>query len=253
MFFVVLVHLMSSSLNAGEAFFRPEVREDVSISEGDSFDGVIEIWNIENISPEMISKLVGQTFLEYFYVVKLEKPTWSENNPEVVVIPGTFILEKKIEHYTREWKHGGLSIDVQIKELDTKALVKKDKKLVVLEGVYNFKESIWKQYLPYLITVFVLALLAIIYAVRRKKKGLVVKVEPKINWKSLIAKASSRQEFTKIYLNKSKWIEEFSGSESDFKEFLKCSELYLFKKSTEDFEIDELKTVSELLVKGMRE
>lgn len=245
----IIFILISTSVLGGEAFFRPFNRTPIELTEGDSFKGVIELWNIQNISPEMVYELVGNNFLNSFFVVSLEKPKWSENNPEVVVIPGQFILEKKLASNETTWKLGGVTVNVTIKEISSKGFTKKQKGFVVLEGDYEEEQK--TSYLIPAIIAFVLILLAIAFYFLKKKERVSVNEEPQVDWAGLILKAQSKEDFSFIYSNKEKWINKLSPESIQLASFLDTSKEYLFKKEVMDYELEQLKVIAETVSKEM--
>lgn len=247
--FLFLLLGISSSI-AGDAFFRPESRKHIELKEGDSFKGVIELWNVENISPEMIAQLEGKTFLDHFYVVNLEKPEWSENNPQVVVISGSFILQKSLQTSLINWKHGGLQIPVTIKEIKTTDLKDKRKGFVVLDGKYQFEEdSGYNKYYAFAFALLILFLF--IFLLKRKKNPRIVVRKELIDWKECLTNAKTKEQFSHIYLSKNEWIEKIQNKEVATKDFFNCASLYLFKPDVEDHELEELKISIEIVLKGM--
>ncbi|MBK23736.1 MAG: hypothetical protein CME70_06990 [Halobacteriovorax sp.] len=247
--FISLV--MAFDLIAGEAFFRPLSRQKVELVEGDSFKGVIELWNIKNISPRMINDLVGDSFLDSFYVISLSKPRWAESNPEVVLVEGLFVLQKKIDKNIKTWKLGGLDIQVTIKEFETNSFSKRQKGFVIMEGDYNLDDSSLVKYLVPL--VFVLLLVILVVVLRSKKKIVTTKpLEKETNWQEVFNSARTKEDFSFIYSNKELWNKKLNDEQNTSLEFLESAKEYLFKKDVEDFEIEELKVLIEPIKKELR-
>jgi len=252
-FYVILFIFFSLAfeLSAGEAFFRPMSRQKVELVEGDSFKGVIELWNIKNISPEMINNLVGESFLDNFYVVNLSKPRWAESNPEVVLVEGLFVLQKKIDNKIKTWKLGGLEVQVTIKEFETEKFNAKQKGFVILEGAFDLEEPSLSKYIIPLI--FVLLLIVLVLVVRPKKNKVEVKTLVKdTNWVEVFNSAKTKEDFSFIYSNKEQWTAKLQDTQNSSMEFLMTAKEYLFKKQIEDFEIEELKVLIEPIKKELR-
>ncbi len=236
---------------AGEAFFRPLARQKVQLVEGDSFKGVIELWNIDNISPEMINSLVGTSFLDNFYVVSLSRPRWAESNPEIVLVEGLFVLQKRIEKKIKNWKLGGLNIQVTVKEFETTPFNSVQKGFVVLESDFDLSDPSYLKYIIPVAFLFILSLL--LFFLRRRKKTTTVSIKEKdINWKEVFVKASNKEDFSFIYSTKDVWSTKLSDNENSSLEFITTAKQYLFKKEIEDFEIEELKVLIEPIAKEIR-
>lgn len=244
-FIILFVLLPIFASAAEEAFFRPQSRTRIEIKEGDSFNGVIELWNIKNISSEMIGDIKGNTFLDYFYVVSLEKPKWSENNPEVVLIEGVFILQTKVEVKNKIWTLGGLKVPVEIKEIETNALLKRNDKFLIMNGDYKFDDT-KKNYLLIGLIALIVLLVFIIFIVRKKSKSSFDKKEETIDWKAKLVAAETKEDFLFLYINRQSWIDNENVSAI---EFVKLSNDYLFKKDVQDFELDQLKLIKDSLLK----
>ena len=198
---ILLIFLPLLAFTAEEAFFRPQSRTQIELKEGDSFSGVIELWNIKNVSSEMINEIKGNSFLDDFYVVSLEKPKWSENNPEVVLIEGVFILQNKIQGNDKLWNLGGLKIPIKIKEIKSYTLEKKNKKFLIMDGQYKFDDSESNLYWYLGLSLLVIgSFLIVIRLKRNKKKERAPSIE--INWNSKLKLANSRDDFLYLYLNR---------------------------------------------------
>lgn len=236
------------AFSAEEAFFRPQSRTRIEIKEGDSFNGVIELWNIKNVSSEMINKIKGESFLENFFVVSLEKPKWSENNPEVVLIGGVFILQKKVDTYEKIWSLGGLKIPIKIKEIETNSLDKKNEKFLIMDGEYVFDDR--EDYLYWYIGIAFLIVGASLFVIKlRKRKMKITTQSIKIDWASKIKTANSRDEYLYLYLNRQSWIRE---ENLVTEEFVKLCNDFLFKKEVEDYELEQLTLIKDTLAKVAR-
>jgi hypothetical protein len=250
-FIVIMIFIFEiTPAFSGEAFFRPESRKKIAIKEGDSFKGVIELWSIDNISSEMVSKLEGSIFLDHFYVVSLGKPAWSENNPQVVVISGSFILQKSLESNSLLWKLGGLKIPVSIKEIKTSVLSEKRKEFIILDGKYNAEND--EPFKYYYIALFVfLSLVFCFYFYKNRKTPKVNQKNKEVNWKELLVNAKEKEDFSHIYLSKNKWISKVQNKDVATRDFLNCASAYLFKPDLEDHELEELRISIDSVVKGM--
>jgi hypothetical protein len=242
---LILIITPLFAFTAEEAFFRPQSRTKIEIKEGDSFNGVIELWNIKNVSSEMISAIKGTTFIEHFYVVGLEKPKWSENNPEVVLIEGIFILQKEIKANDKIWNLGGLKIPIKIKEIGTRPTLGEKKKLLILKGDYQFDDEdnriFWYVGIALLLLIFLITMLK-----NKAKKNGKLQEETPIDWKARLKKASTRDDFLVLYLNRKYWMPGKIADESEFNKL--CSD-YLFKKEVQDYELEQLSMVRDNITK----
>lgn len=245
LFFLILL----PTLNAGEAFFRPVSRQTIELTEGDSFRGVIELWNLKNISTSMISKMKGETFLNSFYVVSLSPPRWSENNPEVIIVEGLFILEKKSLTNEHIWKVGGIDVPVLVKEIISHELDSKEDKFIVIEKQYDFSENSYRLIAG--VAVLILLFLVIIFLKQKRKKSFPLN-SAAIDWKGRLKNAKSLDDFSEIYLNKDSWPTEFGKDSKHFKEYLRKSEKIIFKKNPKDSELDELRVSLDSILNSVK-
>jgi hypothetical protein len=248
--FILLILIFSPLLafSTEEAFFRPQSRTQIELKEGDSFSGVIELWNIRNVSSEMINEIKGNSFLDDFYVVSLEKPKWSENNPEVVLIEGVFILQNKVQSNDKLWILGGLKIPIKVKEIETYTLEKKNKKFLIMDGQYKFDDS--ESYLFWYLGLCLLTISGVVIIIvfkKNKKKEIAPFVE--INWNSKLKLANSRDDFLYLYLNRQLWIKEENTTTEEFSKL--CND-YLFKKEVQDYEMEQLTLIRDTLAKVAR-
>jgi hypothetical protein len=247
---IAILFLFFSSLafSAEQAFFRPLSRTTIELKEGDSFNGVIELWNIKNISAEMINEVKGKSFLDSFYVVSLERPRWSENNPEVVLIQGIFILQTDLKTDEKIWTLGGLKIPVKIKEMRTTSLLKKNEKFLIMDGQYSFDDSKnnWKMITASLTALFITFYLVFLY---RKKKATTVVENKKTDWNLKIIEAKTREDFLFLYVNRHTWLK---LEDMNAVEFGKLCNDFLFKKEIQDYELDQLIVIKNSLSKAMK-
>ena len=236
------------AFSAEEAFFRPQSRTRIEIKEGDSFNGVIELWNIKNVSSEMIHDIKGTSFLEDFYVVSLKKPIWSENNPEVILIEGVFILQNALKENEKLWNLGGLKIPIKIKEIGTTPISRKHDKFLILEEDYHFNDN---ENLIYWYLGLTLVLLIIFIAVVKLRNKKVSKAHDEIviDWNDKLRKATTRDDFLILYMNRKSWMPNKTSDESEFSKL--CSD-YLFKKEVQDYELEQLTMVRDNLIEVVR-
>lgn len=246
--FLILTIILSFEAFSGEAYFRPLSRQKIELTEGDSFKGVLELWNIKNISPQMIAALKGSTFLGNFYVVSLNPPRWSKDNPEVVLIEGLFILQNSIKKDEKTWEHGGLKINVKIKEINSMSFRKKSKGFMILDGEYKISSKDYKIYIiPGIL--FVTLIVFVLFLRSRKRKAPKVNTAREKDWKEIFEKAKTREDFSYLYEKKKDWTKNLGENKALYEAFLKRSEEYLFKEKIEDFELEELKVLSEPIQK----
>ncbi|PIK14463.1 hypothetical protein [Halobacteriovorax sp. JY17] len=210
---------------------------DKIILEGESFDGELSIWPMPEESLEAIKEsLEGKSFLDYFYIAKIDNIRFSENNSDVIVVNAKVVLVKAYESKSVFiWTYKSLTVPVAVEEV---APQKNDvgKNFVILNQKEGFLSS---KYNFSLLLVGLLFIVLTFYFGRKVQTRRRIKKEQLAiisNWNNLFQNAKRRADVEIIYAKKSEWLNIIGGETPPIINFFETLNAIQYKQSWNDIE-----------------
>ncbi len=207
------------------------------ILEGESFDGEFTIWPMHEENLEVIREsLEGKSFLDYFYIAKINNIRFSENNSDVIVVNAKIVLLKAYESKSIFiWTYKSLTIPVSLKDI-TPQKNEVGKNFVI----FKQKDSLLPSKLNF--TLFIVTILILVLAfyfgrniqskrrVRREHLALIS------YWNSLFQTTKDREGVEVIYARKSEWLDIVGGETPPIRNFFESLDAIQYKQSWTDIE-----------------
>ena len=207
------------------------------ISEGESFDAHIDIWPMADESLEAIKgSLENKSFLDYFYIGKVNNIKFSENNSDVVVVNAKVVLVKSYEERpVFIWTYKSLTIPFALKNISPqKSNIGKE--FIILNQQDGF---LAKKYNLFFIMTF-LTFLLISFVVIRKflltRKLRIESLRVRQKWSELFLSASDRRDVENIYKLRNEWLDIIGGETPPILNFFTLLDSVQYKKNWTDIE-----------------
>ncbi|OUR93048.1 hypothetical protein A9Q84_21325 [Halobacteriovorax marinus] len=252
----VLFFLVSFSLSAYE--IKGElINKDTSVSiiEGQTFNAYLRIWPFANADLAAVKEALNEKdFLDFFYIVNVQKVEYSNNNEEVLEIEAKVILKKfYVPRTFYIWPYKSLTIPFDIINIQpVKNPTKQDFLILqqpVIETIKKNPLSLW----VYFIVVLVIGMLSyfLILLVRRNRIKKVKQAELD-KWIVIFKNVRDRESLEEIYRTKDNWLPLVGGETPPILMFFKLLNKIQFKKDWDEMEehqvneaFDEMRSIFE--------
>lgn len=240
---IISLILMLFFLNLGTSYsyevsgvFK-NLSEDISVIEGESFDAEINIWpmldeNLETIKNNLLSK----TFLDYFYIVKVNGIKFSENNSEVVVVYVKAVLTKSYENKSVFlWNYKSLTIPFEVKNI-TPIKNNLEKNFIIMNQENGVVEKAIS-YLPIIIFVLIISIVTFFgrkFFLSKRKKDERKKVFEK--WDRKFKSTNNRLDIEEVYKKRTEWLSLVGGETPPILDFFNELDNIQYKENWTDVE-----------------
>ena len=244
--FIMNICMMSSILQAQEqikASFEIQTQAP-EIKEAQPFDFEFLLYPVGEKTINELKNIVRiGDFLKIFYVFDIKEVMFSPNNQDVFVVRGRAVAKSKIpEDYNAEISFESQKISVKLMTPSISDLEIKSDKITFLD--LGFLQSP-KSKLDWLIILIGVVCLYGFFEILRR---LIPKIKEKrkrkqasLNWIEYFKKATTRDEYERLYKQRDVWIDLMGGKCPENLNFLKQLEDVQYKR---DWTEDELKEVS---------
>lgn len=229
-----------------QGYFEPMSGKEEIIKQGDFFKGVIRLWPFPNAEIEEFQSLEGEQFLRLFTLVEVEKFGYSSNNPDVLEVEGTFVLEnifKPGEFYI--WEYRDLNIPIDIRNIIPKEHIIKDDKFII----FNQEAEGRRKDLGFvLISLAIFSGLLIFeyfrFKKRKAKQELVdQQFQQQVNyWKKIFTDAEERKDFEDIYKYQNQWMKIIGVKTPPMLDFFRAVKTHQYKRDWASTEQEEIKS-----------
>jgi hypothetical protein len=244
--FLSLTLLITSSLSAYEVqgYFEPVSGKEMVIKQGDFFTGVIRLWPFPNAEEDAFKKLEGATFLHSFTFVELESFSYSTNNPDVLIVKATFVLQNVFpqkDFYL--WEYRDLNIPLEIRNITPKEYKVKDSTFVLYK---QDVEARTKDFTILYISLLVFCLLLVFEYYRyNQRKERQLKTDQQFQqqvsyWNTQFIDASEREAFEEIYKCRDQWMKIIGMKTPPMVDFFRSVKMHQYKREWNGEENDDV-------------
>lgn len=218
------------------------------LQEGDLVEAILKVWPVENgeLSEfrDLDNKMLGNALL----VSDVESVGVSANNADVIEVKLLLIVKRSGENTSQTLIYKGQPVLIQIPPLKIEASDKDPEDYFVMD------QGILRTHLNKIILGSVLLLLILIVIWKKnslknffkKFKADPVAAEKK-NFHELFQRASTRNEYERIYATKSGWMKLIVVQSESYKEFFATMEQHQYKKSWGSVELQEVKSAFDVI------
>ena len=197
----------------------------------------ILIWPIEEIDTGFLKKeLLGKRFLDFFFVSKIHKAGFSQNNPEAYELKMDLTL---VKHFNKQkpiiWSYKGLNIPIRIEDIRILSDKNKIKEFVVFKTPEKANETTNNLAYAILIIALIIGYLAHRYFGSKK-----VAIKTDRDWKEVLANATTREDFEMLYEQRTVWMDSLGGENPQFIELIYIINKHQYKKTWGDEELSSI-------------
>lgn len=223
------------------------VDADQVVKEGDIVEGVLKLWPVENADFDELKKLQDKVLFNTFYLTEIQSLKTSENNADVVEMKAWFIVKANDKLADQPLNYKGRTIFIPAPKVKIEKASESDDYYVMNQSTsYAVASKI-----IFIIAFIVLLLFAIIKRENIKTWLKKFKNDPKSiaerKFKELFQKASSREEFERIYALRKEWLELIEEKAPAYQEFFKVMNQHQYKKSWGSEELSDVQSCFDII------